>query len=34
VKTSLSMDLSDYGVKVNAKPPPADQVTDLNKLAG
>jgi len=34
VKTSLSMDLSDYGLKVNAQPPPANQVTDLNKLAG
>jgi hypothetical protein len=29
VKTSLTMNLSDYGVKVNVAPPPASQVTDL-----
>ena len=34
VTTSLSMDLSDYGVKVNVTPPPASQVTDLASLSG
>jgi hypothetical protein len=34
VTTSLSMDLSDYGVKVDVKPPPASQVTDLASLSG
>ena len=30
VKTSLTMNLSDYGVDVNVQPPPASQVTDLS----
>lgn len=34
VITSLSMDLSGYGVDVNVTPPPASQVTDLASLSG
>jgi hypothetical protein len=32
VKTSLTMNLSDYGVDVNVQPPPASQVTDLASI--
>jgi hypothetical protein len=32
VKTSLDMELSDYGVAVEVQPPPASQVTDLADL--
>ena len=33
VKTSLTMNLSDYGVDVNVQPPPASQVTDLADIS-
>jgi hypothetical protein len=32
VNTSVSIDLSDYGVAVDVAPPPADQVTDISEL--
>jgi hypothetical protein len=33
VKTSLTMNLSDYGLDVNVQAPPASQVTDLAEIA-
>lgn len=32
VKSSMTMNLSDYGIAVNIQPPPASQVTDLASL--
>jgi hypothetical protein len=32
VKTTLEMELSDYGVDVNVSAPPSSQVTDLANL--
>ena len=33
VRTSLTMNLSDYGVKVDVEPPPASQVTNLADIS-
>jgi hypothetical protein len=33
VKTSLTMNLADYGINVNVEPPPASQVTDLADIS-
>jgi hypothetical protein len=34
VKSSVALNFSDYGVAVDAEPPPAGQVTDISELAG